>query len=238
MTKTHKSQTSHAILDSASRKRKAEKIARILRQKKDISQSHLLDIGTGAGYIANHIAQYVGAVTSVDLVDERQVVDGYTFKQVTSELLPFPSATFDIVLSNHVIEHVHDQQKHVDEILRVLKPGGIAYFATPNRRWPIDPHYRLLFINWMPRKMATNYLQTVSKKVWDIKPITTRHLHKYVGKQHAVDSVIVDIIKNPEQYHLDTLKPIHPITRRSPRFVLKAISGVSPTILVTVIKFE
>jgi SAM-dependent methyltransferase len=234
--KAQKSASSHAILDAASRKRKADKILHVLGQKIDLAKAEVLDIGTGAGYIAHHIAGSVGSVISVDLVDERKVKAGYTFVKVQSEVLPFESGTFDVVISNHVIEHVNDQQEHVSEVLRVLKPEGLAYVATPNRNWLTDPHYRLPFINWMPRRAATLYLKVVKSARWDIRPITPRRLQTYVGKQHQLDSVVVDIVKNPKQYELDAFKRLQPLTRRLPRTLLQSLSVMSPTILVVLTK--
>lgn len=231
-----KSDSSHAILDAASRKRKAEKIVRVLESKVKLAKAQVLDIGTGAGYIAHHVADHVDALTSVDLVDERKITQGYTFVRVQDETMPFASETFDVVVSNHVIEHVNDQQRHISEVLRVLRPGGLAYLATPNRNWLIDPHYRLPFINWMPRTAATAYLKLLKAQRWDIRPITTRCLRKYIGEQHRVEPIVADIIKNPEQYHLDTLKQLHPLTKRLPQSILQLISHLSPTILVTITK--
>lgn len=230
-----KSASSHAILDATSRKRKAEKIVRVLNKKTNLSRARVLDVGTGAGYIAHHVAQHARAVTSVDLVDERKITDGYTFVRVQDETMPFASSTFDVVVSNHVIEHISDQQRHVSEVLRVLKPGGLAYVATPNRNWLIDPHYRLPFINWMPRRLAAMYLKICKAQRWDIHPVSIGRFQKY-ARTHRVDSIVVDIIKNPEQYQLDTLKRLHPLTKRLPRFFLKALSHMSPTILLILTK--
>ena len=50
--------------------------------------------------------------------------------------LPFDDARFDVVISNHVIEHVGDeaaQHAHLREIRRVMKADGSAYLAVPNR---------------------------------------------------------------------------------------------------------
>jgi SAM-dependent methyltransferase len=236
MKKPDKSTKSHAILDPASRRRKAEKILRVLKPRIDVSNARLLDIGTGAGYIPHHLAQHAKEVTSVDLVDERRVHEGYTFVPVQDETLPFDAGSFDIVVSNHVIEHVGDQHGHVLEVLRVLKPGGIAYFATPNRNWITDPHYRLPFINWMPRSMAVRYLKLTRSKVWDIKPVTARKLSRLVGRNHRVSSLVVDIVKKPEAYSLDMLKPAQPVLKRIPRPLLSALSHVSPTVLLLVTK--
>jgi len=45
--------------------------------------------------------------------------------------LPFEDAEFDVVLCNHVLEHVPDDHKAISEIYRVLKPGGFAIMQVP-----------------------------------------------------------------------------------------------------------
>lgn len=60
--------------------------------------------------------------------------------------VPFCDAEFDVVTLNHVIEHLHDPVHSLREILRILKPGGKLWIATPNLRsashWLFGP-------NWM-----------------------------------------------------------------------------------------
>lgn len=45
--------------------------------------------------------------------------------------LPFEENTFDIVFSNHVLEHIEDDRKAMSELFRVLKPGGMGIFQIP-----------------------------------------------------------------------------------------------------------
>jgi SAM-dependent methyltransferase len=45
--------------------------------------------------------------------------------------IPFKAGTFDVVLCNHVLEHVRDDIKAMTEICRVLKPGGFAVLQVP-----------------------------------------------------------------------------------------------------------
>lgn len=96
----------------------------------------VLDVGCGNGGISGAFHPD-NEVWGVDIEDKRR--DGFpsNFEVVSSERLPFPDAKFDVVVSHHVIEHVEDQQLHLSELHRVLRPSGVAYIATPNRSSPI-----------------------------------------------------------------------------------------------------
>jgi SAM-dependent methyltransferase len=71
--------------------------------------------------------------------------------------LPFEDDTFDVILSQAVLEHVPDPQRAVDEMARVLKPGGTllveAAFMQPGHLWP--HHFFNVTINGM-RYLARN----------------------------------------------------------------------------------
>ncbi len=56
------------------------------------------------------------------------------------EHLPYPANTFDLILSNEVIEHVQDDRAAVAEMARCLKPGGRAVIFCPNRWYPVETH--------------------------------------------------------------------------------------------------
>jgi len=51
--------------------------------------------------------------------------------QVDMLRMPFEEATFDLLIANHVLEHVDDDVRALSEIRRVLKPGGAAILQTP-----------------------------------------------------------------------------------------------------------
>ena len=96
----------------------------------------ILDIGCGNGDISEYLStandQY-----AVDVQDRRRPANrSFEYRPVDSERLPFEDGFFDAVISNHVIEHVPDQPLHLREIHRVLRRGGVAYLATPNRSSP------------------------------------------------------------------------------------------------------
>lgn len=52
-------------------------------------------------------------------------------KKMDIQHIDYPDATFDVVLCNHVLEHIVDDQKAIRELYRVLKVGGIAILQVP-----------------------------------------------------------------------------------------------------------
>ncbi len=78
------------------------------------------------------------------------------------ENLPYPAGTFDLVLSHEVLEHVQDDRRSLEEIVRVLKPGGRLILFVPNRGYPFETHgiywrgkYRfgnIPLVNYLPRR--------------------------------------------------------------------------------------
>lgn len=171
----------HAVLDLASRQHKARKIERLLGLRPRVPL-RLLDIGTGSGGIAHYFATHPDLnciVTGVDVVDQRQVREGYAF-QLIEDSLPFPDGSFDVVLSNHVIEHVGarpGQLAHLREVRRVLASDGVGYLAVPNRWALIEPHYRLAFLSWLPRALRTPYLRLMRRgHHYDCEPLSLAEL--------------------------------------------------------------
>ncbi len=143
----------------------------------------LLEIGVGSGGISHHFStrpdQY--EVHAVDVVDGRRVKEGYEFTLVSDSKLPFADRSFDIVISNHVIEHVGDrarQFRHLKEISRVLTEDGVGYLAVPNRWMLIEPHYALPFLSWLPRRFRSSYLALSGRgQVYDCEPLQYHELH-------------------------------------------------------------
>lgn len=69
----------------------------------------------------------------MDVVDNRLVSYGYRYHEVEGVALPFADMNFDVVVSNHVIEHVGDEKaqvQHLHEIRRVMRPDGVGYLAV------------------------------------------------------------------------------------------------------------
>ena len=228
----------HAVLDLPSRSWKAEKIARLLELASRKQPIRLLEIGTGSGGIAHwfaHHPQLRCEVVAVDVCDNRQLHEGYAFQQVEGVDLPFEEASFDVVISNHVIEHVGDAQaqaRHLSEIRRVMKPDGVGYLAVPNRWMLTEPHYRLKFLSWWPRGWRTPYLKLMGKgDFYDCEPLEMRQLERMLD---VADFRHRNLCINALRQTFEIERPRARVTqalRRIPDVLLKPLRSIIPTLI-------
>ena len=118
------------------------------------SHGNLLEIGAGSGWQARELAACGYAVFAVDIPGSRY--DAHRIWPVILYdgcRLPFKDASFDIVFSSNVLEHIADISSFEKEIHRVLKDDGIAAHVLPTsiwRVWTSLTHHIHLF-TWLIR---------------------------------------------------------------------------------------
>ena len=114
----------------------------------------ILDVGAGAGSALERF-NTTNQIVAVDLSPEKGewlAGPNVTVEQADGTRLPYRNREFPVVFSNSVIEHVpkHLQRDFADEIRRV----GERYFVqTPNRYFPIEPHYQLPLFQFLPERV-------------------------------------------------------------------------------------
>jgi SAM-dependent methyltransferase len=95
----------------------------------------LLDLGAGAGLVRQMNFRGMAAhVTGLDL-DPRVKSNPYLNTGIVGDAskLPFADGSFDIVISDNVLEHLREPIHAIREVHRVLRPGGLFLAKTPNR---------------------------------------------------------------------------------------------------------
>lgn len=162
----------HAARDT--RILKARKIEALVAGHIDLADADMLDLGTGSGFLAEYFSARARSVTAADRDTSEFRAPGLTATKITGPDLPFGDASFDLVLFNHVIEHVGErpaQAAMLEEIRRVLRPGGLLYLAVPNRWALIEPHYRLPLLGVLPQSLADTMVRRLrDHPVYECRP--------------------------------------------------------------------
>lgn len=97
------------------------------------ARPRVLDIGAGQGALSLRLKEAGARVSACDVVPEQFDVPGVDFRPVGPDgRLPFDDATFDAAIAVEVLEHIDGHDQFFAEVARVLAPGGIVLFTTPN----------------------------------------------------------------------------------------------------------
>jgi SAM-dependent methyltransferase len=233
--------------DPAGRARRGRRIVALLRDCAGVSLAGLrvLDVGCSAGLItrevAGHAAFTVGADVATDAIAYAATTvarDGVlAFIRANAQHLPFRSASFDVVLCNHVYEHVDDAASLMAEIDRVLRPGGVCWFAAGHTFQLIEPHYRLPLLSMLPRRWADALLRRSGRaNTYDIRflpPWRVRSLLHVIGIPRLASATA---LRDPARYELATGALRWPLLRTLMRPVATPVAWLAPTHLWIVAK--
>lgn len=197
---------------------KARMIEAVLKDYigKEIKDLKILDIGCGNGEIANYFSCQ-NQVYVCDIEDQRKNKKKTIFKLLkkNSATLPFEDNFFDIVISNHVIEHIEskEQKKHITEIKRVLKNQSLLYLATENWFFPIEPHYKVPLLHYLPKKIFFGILKLFNKFEEEVNLLNYEQLKSLTKNFSKVTEYTDRIIKDSKKFKVNfkSVKSYHKI---------------------------
>lgn len=157
----------------------------------------VLDFGCGNGGILRHIQPLVARIDGVEVNPAVRAIAEESGAAIYSHLDQVPSNNrYDVVFSNHVLEHVRDVCKILESIRTLLKPNGVLVLKLPfddanssyQREWTehdIDHH----LYTWTPRLLA-NLLQETGYKVQLCKLVTSAwHPRLFVAKRFGLQAL-------------------------------------------------
>ena len=200
------------LADPTHRRHKAAKINAVLEKEGKSSDNALmyLDIGCSFGIILDALAQGNSFGVGID-IDQYLLgtnSNRTAFALTDAENLPFPPGIFDVVICNHVYEHTDNPEFMMSEINRVLKTDGVCYFAGPNKYEPIEPHYGLPFLSWLPTRLADLYMKLAGEgNQYAERPFSIRRIQKLLQDFEITDYTEI-VVTNPVDYcATDVLQP-------------------------------
>lgn len=225
------------LFDPTGRIEKASKVVAVLSDYfgERTSDAVIVDVGCSTGIMTRHFARFFGRVIGLDN-DSVGVVNGARLAAeagISADRLqflggdgcamPLRDNSVDGVICNQVYEHVDDQTGLMDEIHRVLKPGGVCYFGCGTRHVLIEGHYKLPFLSWIPHWLADRYMKLAGWDVrYDVRLLSYRNLRKLVRRFSVLDYTI-DIINRPQAYADGERGRIRRLVQRLPNAVLKLL---------------
>lgn len=226
--------------DSENRGRKAQKMLHILRDHLggDLSGLHALDIGCSTGVMSQYLGGHFGRVTGID-IDHKAIAhaqqtygsSALVFRVGDAMDTGLEPESVDVAICAHVYEHVPSAQRMMDEILRVLRPGGVCYFAAENRIIFREGDYRLPFLSLLPKPLAHRYLKLAGRgdhyyetllTVWQLRRLTARfEVLDYTRR----------VVAEPERFGAADIVPPGTLTQRAALAVLRCAYWAFPTYL-------
>jgi len=155
----------------------------------------VLDFGCGSGGSAialamvqphAHIRGTDIELAQVTVARERSTLYGVeercTFHHVAAgEPLPFPDGSFDLCLCSSVLEYVVDPTARkfcVQEMARLVVPGGILFFSVPNRLYPFEIHTRKWGWNYFPKFFRAKIVDVTAREIQKLALPVVLKLHR------------------------------------------------------------
>lgn len=155
-----------------------EHIARYLFAQKYVRGKRVLDVACGTGY-GSHMLALAGAKETVGIDISKSTIkqasknyqaENLNFYQGKAKKINWPSDYFDVAVSFETIEHINKRDLFLQEVKRVLRPGGIFIISTPNRiiascyliyRRPYNEFHKIEYTRKEFLQILTKYFQVV-----------------------------------------------------------------------------
>jgi SAM-dependent methyltransferase len=98
--------------------------------------ARLLEVGSGMGHLTGQLEDTFETfgcdINHWAVKKSKEVVNQSLLQTASAQEIPFRNNSFNVVIIKHIVEHLPDPQKAVNEIGRVTEPGGTLILATPN----------------------------------------------------------------------------------------------------------
>lgn len=193
---------------------RTKRLVKTLQQYKS-NTAKVLDLGCGTGLNTVGIAKAFPNTVAID-VDPQVIKPAKEFLKkfglkipVTiydGKRLPFKDNSFDLIACIEVYEHAPDSDSLLKEAARVLKSDGVIHITAPNKLWPMEGHYQLPFLSYLPKKWADRYVRLFNKgsgyeNIFHVP--TYKQFFRAVDKYFQVEDITFDSIINYKNLGID-----------------------------------
>jgi len=204
----HLSRGDFVLKDVQGRTQKFEKIISVLQDFNPGTQSlNCLDIGCSSGIITSLLGDRFRMAIGMEIDQEAiQYAQHHSssarvqFLAADSMALPFQDDSMDVIVCNHIYEHVPYADQMMDEVYRVLKEEGFCYFSAGNKYMVIEGHYGLPFLSWIPKSLAHLYLKVTGEGDFYYEEHRSLRGLRHLVKRFRIHDYTLSIIRKPEKF--------------------------------------
>lgn len=186
------------------------------------SQAQVLDIGCGAGLLANELSRQGMDVTGIDASEASLAVarrydnsGRVNYRKGDANQLPFADGSFDAACALDVLEHVETPSRVIAEAARVLRPGGLFFFHTFNRNiiaWLFGIKGVEWFVKNTPRNLHCyrNFIKpselTAMCRQSGLEVITMRGLEPVIGQRAFWKMLATGVVDDEFEFRFTNFK--------------------------------
>lgn len=187
---------------------------RLISSLTQADNGKLLDVGAGTGSFVSHMQSNGWQATGLE-PDEAARLNALSVNKVNLStpdvFYDFPPDSFDVITMWHVLEHVHDLHVYMEQLKKILKPGGKIFIAVPNytsydaefykgfwAAYDVPRHLYHFSPEAMFQLLKAHHLQLLSTRVmwydsFYISLLSEKHKHE---KKNLVRGFFVALISN------------------------------------------
>jgi 2-polyprenyl-3-methyl-5-hydroxy-6-metoxy-1,4-benzoquinol methylase len=227
-----------AMHDEVGRRKKAAKIVKVLSHflgRSELAGLTALDIGCSTGFVADALQRAGAKVTGLD-IDEpglaraREMFGSeIDFLNASGDEIPMPAESVDIVVFNHIYEHVVDADAVMADIRRVLRPDGVVYLGLANRLGVMEPHYKLPFLSWLPKRIAHRYVRATGRASNYYETFRTRRGLRKMCVGLRVWDYTYTVLTDSREFGADDMVPAR--LASAPPMIWRMAAPVIPTFI-------
>jgi len=225
------------MFDEEGRRLKAAKAIAIFENEiGNLKNLSLVDLGCSTGIMTTVYGEHFKDVIGLD-IDEPGV--GYAIAHNTSSNISYrlrdamdtglPDGSMDAATCTHVYEHVPDPVRLMDEIYRVLRPGGVCLFIAGNRLIWMEADNQLPLLSVVPKAVGHRYVRLMgrgdsyfetTKTVWGLRKLVSRF---------EVRDYTLKVVQDPERFSATDLVRPGTLKQKTAIAMLRTAYWLAPT---------
>lgn len=197
-----------------------------------------LDIGCSVGITSNCFASLFKKVIGVDIDPHAIAIAQKTYRKKNLSFvhedalnLQLPAHSFDVILCQEVYSYVTNPKRLFSEMYRVLKPGGVVYFAGDNLLFPIESQYKIPFLHWLPDRLSALFLRLLGHEHYYLGHYKTYWALASLCRRFVLTDYTIPVLENPKKFHFSRLYKFKKIVSLLPDSVLGGVKYFLPTFI-------